>query len=320
MRKGFYRFLVALVISITVFMYFSNKSDDFVLDKEGKAFAIEDFEAIDRILIKHKDQILTLVEFGQSWKVEGQAIITEAKEKLLPLVFEGLKVRFAAPNEKSDSIKQSILNDGYQVQLEGKGELLHSFCIAPKRIDSLSIYGFLNATSEVYALYVLGEKIDFESFFSVKPGAWRSLLLWDFSRERWGLIRFEASKDSALNYSLSLDHSSMKLKQFGKEQPLEYGKAVDWINEISSRKAKDFIGYEVPDDTASVLCSFSLSNGEKSQEFKAIERKAPAGAIDLLGNSLLVDREYFYLMRGEEVFLVDYFSFEPILQGIKTFQ
>ena len=320
MRKRLLVFLGVFLLTLLTFFYFSNKSDDLILDEEGKDFALDDFSKVDQIEFIQEGELLKLERVANAWKVEGEALVTADKQRLLSAVFEGLKVRYAAPLEDRDSLMNAILKKGCEVVLKKDGRIMKHFYTAPTPIDSISIYGVLDSMHAIYALYVLGEQIDFESFFSAKEGDWRSLNLWDFPSEKWTGIEFKSNKDSSLNYRLNMEQSSLVLKQSGRSVKIDYGKTVDWIIEIQTRKAKGFLGYELPEDAGVKWCAFTFTKGLISQTYEVSERKMNPGTKNLLGEPVTIDREYFYLRRGEEVFLVDYFSFEPILRGILSFQ
>lgn len=58
---------------------------------------------------------------------------------------------------------------------------------------------------------------------------------------------------------------------------------------------------------------------DKKWLLKGYQKEATEGQVNFAGEKLKIDNEYFYLSDGSELYLMDYFSFDPILVTYQDF-
>jgi len=322
--------LVVFILLIIATAYFFNDSKG-TLGSRNTHFAIEETKKIDKIKIFSPDEEITLVKESEQWKINDKYI---ARQSIVNNFLMALsRIQIAAPiseNEK-ERIATVLEKEGILVEIYRKNRIPRKYYVSTSDIDNHKTYMMMAKRGDPITVRIPSFKGLVAELFSIDQSLWRNKSVFDYQPQNIKSITTEYPGDSSKSFTLiNFGDGTFALKQpyknlfvedFNIERVVRYfiyfqGIDFERIEKELSKQKTDSLLHSAP------FCIISLTNVDDFTNSITIYRKPPEKEFDEFGNKLTYDynRAYAIFNQNNELIIIQYYIFDPLLKEIDYFR
>jgi hypothetical protein len=323
-------FLVVFILWMIAIVYFFNDSKG-TLSSSNTHFAIEETKKINKINISSPDEEITLVKESGHWKINDKYI---ARQRIVDNFLMALnRIQIASPiseNEK-ERIATVLEKEGILVEIYRKNRTLRKYYVSTPAIDNHNTYMMMAKRGDPIMVRIPSFKGLVAELFSIDESLWRDKTVFDYPPQNIKSITAEYPGDSSksftvINYgdgtfALKQPYKNLFVEDFNVERVVRYftyfqGIEFERVEKELSKQKTDSILHSVP------FCKISVTNVDDFTNSITIYRKPPEKEFDEFGNKLSYDynRAYAIFNQNNELIIIQYYIFDPLLKEIDYFR
>lgn len=322
MNKRLKYLLAIFVLAICILLYLNTKERG-NLGVDKRVFSVKEERGVDKVTISDfEGKGIELVSKEGSWLVSNNSVQEKRKNELVKVI-TGLKVRNRASAAITDSLLNVFEEKGSTVKYfnENRELLSYSVLFNPSNPNEVIVLGGESQTP--FYAYVFGEDINFSEVFTVDESSWNTLLVLDLTGVKLKKVCIDLLRDDQGEFCILAKDSMLSCeKSGGVVDSCDVRKGIEYLRSFKMIKGKKMYS------NSKVIRSLI---GDKQAFYKlriraeneltllAYRKTAAPNQVNFAGESIEYDNEYFYLLFNNNLYLMDYFSFEPLMKTDKDF-
>ena len=325
-----------IILGIAIYLWVKPDSNS-AFREELRDFSVNNIQAVDKIFISEKNgKSVTLTKEGGSWKVDGKFTARPDAIETLLLTINKVKVKNRVPKEGMQQIIKNIAIQNKKIEIYANGELVKSYFIGGKTMESDGTYMLLQDIStglNSTVPFVTG--IDgFEGYLTeryiAKPDLWKDARIMYFPEMTIKSIQMEYPAQAAASFKIGIDEGNVLLYPFKSNTPVNANPSLlkTYLLNFKEIAAENFItqgNKKKLDSLLQLQPVFILSvqdNEGNTNTIKGYPRKTQAGETDYSGNPIEFDVDRFYgvTMDDKELCILQFYVFDRLTKKLSDFQ
>ncbi|MBI9053650.1 MAG: hypothetical protein JEY96_07515 [Bacteroidales bacterium] len=323
-----YLVIIILVVIAAVF-YFSNSKG--TLNKRASTFAIESIEEISKIEIMNGEKELVLTKENNLWRVNGKYQVKEWNINNFLTAANRIGVLTPVSNVQKEQIALLLRKDGIKVKFSRGNRIVRSYSVGKPGMHKSKTYMMMEKSSDPFVIRIPSFKGLVANLFVADENYWRDKTVFNYMPQNVKNIRIEYPENQKksckiINYNdgsfaLQMLPSEDFIKEFNVEKTARFFTNFQKINfdniaDNLSLAAKDSILNSIP------LAIISVEDFQNVVTSIKIFRKPSNGELDEFGEITSFDynKAYGVLNNADELILIQYYKFDPILKEIDYFR
>lgn len=321
--------IVIALFSIAMLYFFSNSKSSFSI--RNTSFAIESVERISCIKIISKEKELVLKKDVQKWIVNNKY---QVKNKSINILLEAVnRIDLLAPvsNLESEQVASLLKSDGIILEFfKGKRQIKKYYVSKPSMSKSKT-YMMMYKSNKPFIVHIPAFKGLVSYLFVVDENYWRDKTVFNYQPQNIKEINVEYPNNQQKSFKLiNYNNSTFAVQARGNDkfvdnfnvkkvtryftyfQRINFEKVVLNLN----KNQIDSVLNKMPFVIISVEDIYGTKNSLK------IYRKPPNQELDEFGQKAKFDydRAYGVLNDADELILLQYYIFDPLLKEIDYFR
>jgi hypothetical protein len=347
MKKLRLSYIITLILILAAVLLVMNNRKG-TLKKEVSEFAVRDTSIVTKLFFADKRNNTVKLERTAegNWKLNDKYIASSEEVNMILKTLVSLDVKSpvakAARNNiirlmAAKSVKTEVYQKVYRIDLFNTiklfphEKLTKTFYVGDATQNNLGTYMLMEGSEDPFIVHIPGFRGFVATRFSAKEADWRSHAIFNSKLPDIRSIciqytdkpefSFSITNSNNRNFTLKELKSSKVMTDYDTLKVIEYLGSFRMINFEAilgdmPKSMNDSITVNVPAFTITL----EKQSGEK-QILKAWRRKAAPGETDLEGNPTEWDRDrMFARIEGtNELVLIQYFVFDPILKPLQWF-
>jgi len=332
------KILIALVLLLagTALYFWLKPSGDVAFREEARDFAVKNIDAVDKIIISENgNDSIVLTKNGESWKVNDKFLARPDLIKTLLSTINKVKVKNRIPKEGIKQIHNLITVDHKEVQIFANGELIKTYWVGDKTMDSRGTYMMLqNENDEEENIPFITHIEGFDGYLSERYVAqvdlWRDVKLLYFPEMGISSVTMEYPLNKAQSFKVEIDENEIKLFQLGSSTPLEkvnMAALKTYLLNYKEVAAESFItqnNTHKRDSLLKITPQFILTVKDSKNNqtvIKGYPRKTLPGEVNYLGQHTEYDVDRFFgiTSNDKELCILQYYIFDRLTKNISDF-
>ncbi len=321
MKKGLYILVFAVLVIVALLVYLSDHSSTFA--RSFKGFELEEKEEVTSITLKNAEHEIDLQKQSESnWILNQQyKARIERVEQLLSLA--GLvEIVSPAAEQDQENLRQVIQEKGTYIRFaEGKRELL-SYYIYQKGNKT---YAMVDPHGVIYILRIIDFKGNVNDSFNANPNLWRNRVVFDYEPQQINRVEVEYKNKVSASFIIKNNHDgSFQLLSYpGKEEVVNYdptriARYLSYFRVLKFEKVVEEIALEEQQN---------LLNGKPDVRIVVTDAEGNTRELAVYPRSMPgnpsqkdVYRAYGRMNQSNELVLIQFYIFDPILKEINYFR
>lgn len=319
--------LVLLLLSGWIF-FFSNSSG--ILSLRNSNFSIDNIDKVSSIYLSDNAITLSLDKINNQWMVNNKFQAKEQSMSNLLLAVNRLQVHYPVSKAEREQIALLLKNDGIKVEIKINRFKSHRFLVSKPSMNKEKTYMMMANSAEPYVVKIPGFKGNVAELFPTSENAWRNNLIFNYLPQNIQTITVEYPLTPEKSFSLKNfnDGSFALISRNNQPEP-------DFNVEIAARYFTYFQNIQFEDvltDESQIKKDSVFASTPYVQitvkDFNSIEnnikifRKPSDGETDEFGEKTKFDlnKAYALLNNNNELLLIQYYNFDPLLKEIDYFR
>jgi hypothetical protein len=216
-------------------VYVNLEHKDTGISFDERKFSIVDTAAVYEISIKGNNISNVLSRGMQNWVVNDKYIMDPSMQKVLMSVLHQVRVKRTVPRNDMERIKDEILSNGYEIQINDKEGVKKNFYAGG---NGISLSYFMEEDQVPYIVHLPGYESYVTGIFEVNENDWRDRLIFQTS---WlGLKSYALSyqNDPGNNIHISAEENLYSIEGVNR---IDTTALMKYIDEISFFYTDQFI-------------------------------------------------------------------------------
>jgi len=323
-----YILIIILIVIASVF-YFSNSKG--TLNKRSSTFAIEQINEISKIEIREGEKLLVLNKENNLWRVNGKYQVKEWNINNFLIVANRIDVLTPVSNVQKEQIALLLEKDGIKVEFFKGNRCVRSYYVGKPGMHKSKTYMMMEKSSDPFVVRIPSFKGLVANLFVSDENYWRDKTVFNYMPQNVKSIKIEYPNNKEksckiINYndgSFALQSlpSEDFISDFNIEKTARFFTNFQKINfedivDNLESTVKDSIVNSIPFAIISVEDFHNTENAIK------IYKKPSNGQLDEYGETAEFDynKAYGVLNNADELILIQYYKFDPILKEIDYFR
>jgi len=323
-------FFIALVLFIIAAIYYFTENKGTISQRRFN-FAVESTEKIDKIKISSANQKLTLVKENAQWKINGKYI---ARQRLVDNFLMALnRIQISTPlsaNEKKQTA-EILEKEGRLVEILSNKRTLRKYYVSTPDINTNKTYMMMVKRGEPIVVRIPSFKGLVAELFITDENLWRDKTIFDYQPQNIKAIHVEYPKEPSNSFevihlsdgtfALKNEAENIFVEDFEVKRVVRYFTyfqkiAFERIEKELSEHKKDSLLMSAP------YCKISVTDVENYTNSITIFRKPAEQEFDEFGNKITFDynRAYAIFNQNNELIIIQYYIFDPLLKEIDYFR
>lgn len=322
-------FIAFILLFFAAIYFFSNSTG--TLNKRNTHFAVESTDQISKIIISSSDEKLLLIKENEQWKINNKYIARQHVVDNFLMALSMLQVSSPLPNNEKEQIAKMLQREGIQVDIYKKNRILRNYYVSTPAMTNDKTYMMMVKRGEPFAVRIPAFKGLVAELFSTNEGLWRDKTIFDYQPQNIKTISLKYPKQPSnsfevINYgdgtfSLKNPNENSFIEDFNLEKLVRYFTYFQGIkfegieNELSQQKTDSLLNSEP-------YCRITVTDMENYENSVTIFRKPPEQEYDEFGNKVNYDynRAYAIFNQNNELIIIQYYIFDPLLKEIDYFR
>lgn len=334
MRKKEFRtilvlFILLLAIATGVYIV-RMKSTSPDGPKALQDFAVEDTASVDKIYLANMQKESALLERTEhGWAINGKYTARKDAINRLLRTIHDIRVKAPVSDKMAKNINKDLAAAGTKVEIYQNGELTKVYYVGPPTQDDKGTFMKLDKSDKPFVTHLPGFYGYLTPRYFIHEHLWRDPEIFRYAFSDVASIRVEHPSEPEKSFTVyNYGNNRFGLKDYqDKEVKVFDTLAVKryiafyhninydtWLNQMPEPK-KDSIMGTVPLHIFSVTDRMGHTRTLRSYEKKGAPNLGDDGTI----NEIDIDVMYGILNNSRDVFVIQYFVFDPLIQDIDYF-
>jgi len=313
--------LILLAIVLKVRQSFDSKID-------SDYFSIKDTTNITRITIQKGDEMIFLVKSESKWTIQDSLKVRQQNISDALNILKNIIVKKPIKGLEKDSILKSLQSNGVQISCYSGNKLIKEFVLG-------DVNPVLKATSildkkkrQLAAVYVPGMTIALRNYFPISKSAWHERILFNLKFGSISAVSIEYTGNPSRSFLLKKETSTFEVYGLDKkkitnskkesiDRYLSYFEGIEYksVLEKNSKQTDSILKTES-------FCNLNLVDLKgKNYSFRIFKKKAH-NLVDDFGMPIPYDVNELYLQKlpDNKIYLITWYSFDPIIKELQYFE
>ena len=324
-------FFITIFLFIIAAVYFFTDSNG-TLSRRNTNFAVKSTKNIDKIRVsaQNKDEDITLSRKGGQWSVNNKYLAREFAIKNLIKVLSGIDIFKPVSNVQKEQIRILLKNEGLQVEIYKNNRRINHYLVSTPQINDEKTY-MMKDRGEPYEVRIPSFNGLVADFYTINENFWRDKIIFDYQPENIQniLVEYPLNKNASfqlINYNdgtfaVKRPLQDSYIKDFDVERVMRY---FTYFHDIAFEKIDQHLSVHQTDSiiNSTPFCEISVTNFNHHTNSISFYRKAPEKAKDEFGNKVNYDydRAYAVFNQNNELIIIQYYIFDPLLKEIDYFR
>lgn len=337
MKKNIIGFaLVAIAFIIGVF-YFFTADENRISHQADREFAIKNTSNIDKIFLANKEGTqVTLTKNGDHWLVNNKYIAREDRIQSLLKTVSKVQVKSKVPKKKLESVIKNIATNHIKAEFFSNNNLQKSYFIGSATQKGDGTYMLminpetLENSEQPFVTYIQGFQGYLTPRYEPLVKDWRDLKIFHFPKNRIKSVELTYPGNPANSFKIEIEDKKYVVKQDETNIHASSENIRKYLLSFKSIAAEQLvpnegIGKNVFDNLKLNQPYFKLSVTDLSGKTNTVighQRMAKIGEVNAIGQPLQFDPDKLYgiCFNGEELAILQYFVFGPLLKTASDFE
>lgn len=337
MNKSIITFSIILVIFVIGLVAYFKSSDNQLSDESARNFAIENIDQIDKIFLASKDgETITLSKKQDHWLVNNQFIAREDRISTLLETAKKVQTKNRIPKKKVERVIKNLATEHIKAEFY-IGEQLHkSYFIGGATQQGEGTY-MLQVNPETqenastpFITYIMGFQGYLTPRYEPAIQNWRDLKIFHFPKNRIKSVELKYPSSPEKSFKIEIKDKKYVVKQ--------NGKIIETTDELIKKYLLNFktiaaerlvpqegLGKDIHSKLKASTPYFELTVTDLSDEKNTVigyKRAAKIGETNAMGMPIQFDPDRLYgiCFGGNELTILQYYVFDPLLIGAQYFK
>ncbi|MFP4025266.1 MAG: DUF4340 domain-containing protein [Thiohalospira sp.] len=317
------------LLVIAAIYFFSNSKG--TLNRRNTHFAVESTNQIKKIIISASDEKLLLIKENEQWKINNKYIARQSVVDNFLMALNMLQVSSPLSNNEKEEVAKMLEREGIQVEIFKKNRRLRNYYVSTPAMTNDKTYMMMVKRGEPFAIRIPAFKGLVAELFSTNEELWRDKTIFDYKPQNIKTISIEypgqPSKSFELinfgdgTFALKNPNENSFVEDFNLEKSIRYFTYFQGIkferieNEMSQQRSDSLLNSEP-------YCRITVTDMENYENSITIFRKPAEQEYDEFGNKIKYDydRAYAFFNQNNELIIIQYYIFDPLLKEIDYFR
>lgn len=333
MKNRIWLYVVLIAVLGALVIWFALFDDENTTRPQLYDFTVEDTSAVDRIVIKDKRPMVTVLTRSEDgWLVNDQYPVRPDAMEVLLETLKRQEMRSFAPEKAKQRVMNQMSTRGVEVIVESDGEQIKHFYVGGNAPDLLGTYMMIDGSDGPYLVHIPGFNGFLNTRYFADPALWRDRSIVGISAERIESVSLQYHREPEMGFRVEQPEVGVvNVVTVPGEQPINFDStaALGYLQEF---RRIYFEGLITPDDRIwekkdSILNSqpvFTLrvdGEGDRDTELVAYYKSALPGTVNADGNPRAYDLDRLYaLLNGTEFILIQNYALRKVLRDRSYFE
>ena len=316
--------IVLLVFAIALLVWQQQKN---TLESVNSDFTIKKIDEIEQIYFADRyGNEVQLNKLDEQWLVNGMYNIRNEALETLFSTLEKMKIKHPVSENMHNSVIKTLATEGVKVELYTQNkELYKTFYVGGETSDFLGTYMMIEGAKKAYVLHIPG----FNGFLSprfnidgrrISRDLWRNRKI--FEESKIDSIKLNYNESPSKNFTLDAMNCRIHYGNNQKQQ-IDSVSCADYITKIHEINCEGFANDLYKRDSLIASPAFHTitvyyNNGTADTIDTYHKKPKRKEYQDTEGNPLKYDVDRLYAYDGEDLLLIQYYTFNDILQPVFT--
>ncbi|HSH51614.1 MAG TPA: hypothetical protein VK982_07810 [Bacteroidales bacterium] len=321
--------VVSLLLAIAATYFFTDSKG--TLSRRNTHFAVEKTDQIDKIKISSPKEKMVIIKENKQWKINNKYIARQRIVENFLMALNRIQISSPVSNTEKDRLAKVLESEGKLVEIYRKNRTLRKYYVSTPEIDPNKTYMMMAKRDEPISVRIPSFKGLVAELFSTDESLWRDKTIFDYQPQNIKSITAEYFDDPSKSFTIiNYGNGTFSLKQpdegsfvevFDIENVARYftyfqGIRFERIETNLSKQKTDSLLQSEP------YCTISVTDVDDFTNSITIYRKPPEKEFDEFGNKLKFDynRAYAIFNQNNELIIIQYYIFDPLLKEIDYFR
>lgn len=323
-------FILVFILLIIAAVYFFTHSEG-TLKRKNINFALKSTDKIDKIKMLSNNQQVVLSKENKQWKVNDKYI---ARSRVVENLLMALnRIEISAPVSKTEKkeIVQLLKNKGKQVEIYKNKKLIRKYYVSLPEMNAKRTYIMMAKRSEPFIARIPAFKGLVSELYITDEGFWRDKTIFHYNPQdiQKILVEYPDKKNQSFRlinfgdgtFALKETISDTYIEHFDIEKVMRY---FTYFQKIEFEKIADELPQAKVDSIlqSTPYCKISIIDFDDYKNSLTIYRKPPETEFDEFGDKAKYDynRAYAVFNQNNELIVIQYYIFDPLLKEIDYFR
>ena len=314
--------IVLLVFAIAVLVWQQQKN---TLESVARDFTIKKIDEIEQIYFADRyGNEVKLNKLDEQWLVNGMYNIRDEALETFLSTLEKMKIKHPVSESMHNSVIKTLASEGVKVELYTQNkELYKTFYVGGETSDFLGTYMMIEGAKRAYVLHIPG----FNGFLSprfnidgrkISSDLWRDRKI--FEESKIDSVKLNYHESPSKNFTFDAIKCSIHYGNNQKQQ-IDSVSCTDYLKKIQEVNCEGFANDLHKRDSLISSQSFHTitvyyNNGTVDTIDTYHKKPKRKEYQDTEGNPLKYDVDRLYAYDGEDLLLIQYYTFNDILQPV----
>ena len=288
-------------------------------------FSIKNINQIEQIYFADRyGNELTLNKAADGWLVNNKHIARKGALETLFSTLDKMKVKHPVSESMHNSVIKTLASEGVKVELYRQNKKLYkTFYIGGETADFLGTYMMIEGAKKAYVIHIPG----FNGFLTprfnidgrkISSDLWRSRKI--FIESKIDSIKLQFHKSPNSNFTLDVVNCNIHYGNNQKQQ-IDSTSCIDYLKHIQQVNCEGYANDLNKKDSliaSPAIHTLTVYYNNGIEETLNTYNKKPKRKEyqDAEGNPLKHDVDRLYAFDGNDMLLIQYYTFNPILQPV----
>ena len=336
MNKSIVTFSVILVVFLVGVIIYFQSNENQISSEQERDFAIEDVNLIDKIFLASKDGVtITLTKTEDHWLVNNQFIARQERIETLLKTAKGVQTKNRVSKKKVESIIKNLSATHIKAEFYIQGELHKSYFVGGETQSGDGTYMLLidpetqENASQPFVTSIRGFQGYLTPRYDPLIDNWRDLKIFHFPKNRIKSVEMQYPDTPEKSFKIEIEDKQYVVKQNGKNIGAKSENIKLYLLNFKTIAAERLVpqvglGKDIMTRLKASSPYFKLTVTDLSGKANTVigyRRSAEIGETNAMGIPIKYDPDRFYGMcfGGEELTILQYYVFDPLLKTVKDF-
>ena len=313
--------IIGLLVGATAVLVWLQKKN--TLESVATDFTIENINVIEQIYFADRyGNEVQLNKLDEQWLVNGNYNIRNGALETLFSTLEKMKIKYPVSKSMHNSVIKTLASEGVKVELYTQNKQPYkTFYIGGETADMLGTFMMIEGAKNAYVIHIPG----FNGFLTprfniegrkISSELWRSRKI--FEDSKIDSIRLHYHESQSRNFTLDAVNCNIHYGNNQKQQ-IDSKSCTNYLKQLQQVNCEGFANDLNKKDSllaGPALHTLTVYYNNGTEERLDTYHKKPKRKEyqDTEGKSLKYDVDRLYAFDGKDMLLIQYYTFNPILQ------
>lgn len=327
--------LLTILCAVSYYLY-KNKTGGSTIDKEARAFKIEDTASVTKIFMADKNgRSITLERTKNGWRTPNGYLCRADAINLLLYTMKRMEVKSPVSKNAKPGVIKIMVGRSIKVQAYHNDELIKQYYVGHENMENDATYMILTNLDngenyeEPFLMCIPGFNGYLSSRYILSEDEWRDRMVLNYIPPQIKSIKLyhENNKDSSFVINLKSTTNFELQKLNGTPIPYDEAKMKQYLayfQNISYEKLMNNVNKRLVDSVQNAIPFLKMTitdNNNKVREFSFVNKFSTAELNKKYGIEYKYDPDRLFLLEEgtKEVSVIQYYVFGKIIQNYGYF-